>query len=440
MELDASRISGWIDSLARKPHEIVEIFVERRREVVFEWRDGEVEQTRVWVASGLSARSRRQGEENLVFVPRSDEAGAREAVRALQKELERPTLPVKPSHAEEPATLAPPADAERWRKRLSTLLARLAPRHRFRLTLTRTERHLIPARGSPCSFERQLFSLEGTFTAASRRRDETRSFSFHAPEAASTVDELKTALALAGQPRETMVPCGDGVMDVVLANGSAAVLFHEILSHPLEAGVASPLSTLEGARLATPELDVCDDPTRLDLFGGYVFDDEGTRARPVKLLDAGRLGHRLTDRAHAEPESSNGHARRAGPSDAPLARSSNILVAGGHSTSEEMARRLGSGLWIDALDGGSVELASGGFRLSFPRAHRVRRGRMADECGPGTLAGDILSALKSVEPLLGRQVRPLRAFGWCARAGQVVPVQGAAPDVLIRGLAIRSAA
>ncbi|HSS44159.1 MAG TPA: DNA gyrase modulator [Thermoanaerobaculia bacterium] len=105
MELDASRISGWIDSLAREPHEVAEIFIERRRELVFEWRDGEVEQTRVWVASGLSARSRRQGEEKLAFVPRTDEAGVREAVRALQRELDRPPLPIKPSHAEEPATL-----------------------------------------------------------------------------------------------------------------------------------------------------------------------------------------------------------------------------------------------------------------------------------------------------------------------------------------------
>jgi len=440
MELDVSRIAGWIDSLAREPHEIAEIFVERRHEVILEWRDGEVEQARVWVASGLSARSRRQREENLVFVSRADEAGAREAVRALQIELHQSPLPVKPSHTEEPATFVPPLDAERWRKRLSTLLARLAPRHRFRLTLAGTERHVIPARGSPCSFERRLLSLEGTFTAASRRRDETRSFSFHAPEADSTVDELRTALTLAAQPRETMVPCGDGEMDVVLSNGSAAVLFHEILSHPLEAGIVSPLSALGGARLATPELEVRDDPTRLDLFGGYAFDDEGTEPRPVKLLDSGRLGDRLTDRVHAPPASSNGHARRAGPCDAPLPRGSNILVAGGHCTAEEMVRRLGSGLWIDALDGGSVELASGRFRLSFPRARRVRRGRMADGCGPGTLAGDILSALKSVEPVLGREVRPHRAFGWCARAGQVVPVQGAAPDVLIRNLAIRSAA
>ena len=438
MELDPSKISGWIDSLAREPHEIAEVFFEHRREVVFEWRDGQIEQTRVWLASGVSARSRRSHREDLIFVPRGDEAGAREAVRALQKELDRPSLPVRPSHVEEVSTPGP-FEGERLRKRLSTLFARLAPRHRFRLTLAHTDRHVIPARGPACSFERRLFSLEGSFTAVSRRRDETRRFSFHGPEASSTVDELKAALGDAGQPRETMVPCPDGVMDVVLGKGSAAVLFHEILSHPLEAGMESPLSNLEGARLAAPELDVSDDPTRLDLFGGYVFDDEGTRARPVKLLDTGRLGHRLTDRAHAGSGPSNGHARRAEASDTPLARGSNILVAAGQSTREEMARRLSSGLWIEALDGGSVELASGSFRLSFPRAHRVRRGRLADECGPGTLSGDILSTLKSVEPALGRQVHPHRAFGWCARAGQIVPVQGEAPEVLIRGLAIRSA-
>jgi hypothetical protein len=68
----------------------------------------------------------------------------------------------------------------------------------------------------------------------------------------------------------------------------------------------------------------------------------------------------------------------------------------------------------------------------------VRRGRLADECGPGLVAGDILTALKAVEPGLGRDVRIYRALGWCARDGQVVPVQGAAPDVLLRGLAVRS--
>src|SRR5262249_20558585 len=205
-------------------------------------------------------------------------------------------------------------------------------------------------------------------------------------------------------------------------------------------GVDARVSAREQGRVAVAELDVRDDPTRLDLFGGYERDDEGVRPRAVKLLDAGHLSGRLTDRAHAPAGASNGHARRAGPEDAPLPRGSNVVVAPGHATREEMARRLSSGFWIEELDGGSIELASGRFRLRFPRARRVRRGRMADECGPGVLAGDLLTALKSIEPGLGREVRPYRSFGFCAASGQVVPVQGAAPDVLIRRLAVRSLA
>ena len=359
-------------------------------------------------------------------------------VKALRGELGKPALP----HRSAPAQEAEPQEAlgpDRWVRRLTLLFSRHAPRHHFRFTLTELDRQVIPAGAPPCSFTRRLLTLDGNFTAASRRGDEVRDFSFHAPEATGTADELRAALEHAGLPRERPSPCGDGDTDVVLADGCAAVLFHEILTHPLESPARSPLALLKEARLAVSELDVRDDATRLDLFGGYERDDEGVSPRPVKLLDAGRLAGQLTDRAAAAPRVSNGHGRRPGPGDAPLVRGANIVVAPGHASTEEMARRLNSGLWIERFDGGSIELASGRFRLRFPRARRVRRGRLADECGPGVLAGDVVAALKSVEPALGREARVYRPLGWCARGGQVVPVQGAAPDVLLRRLPVRSA-
>ncbi len=440
MELDATRIAGWIEPLAKKPGESAEVFVESRREAMLELEDGQVTGLRAGRISGISARWTHAGAESLAFVSRADEAGARDCVRALQGSLGRPPLPARSGSPHTAETPAETSDLERWSRRLTAVLARHAPRHRLRWTLVESVRQVIPSRGPAASFSRRLVSLEGTFRAASRRGDETRSFFFHAPDADSTADELRNALAHAVEPRDAPVPVGDGTMDVLLAQGSAAVLFHEILSHPLEAGEASPLSSLEQARVAIPELDVRDDPTRLDLFGGYERDDEGVKPRAVKLLDGGHLAGRLLGQAHASPGGSTGHARRASPSDSPLPRSSNILVAAGHATADEMTRRLGSGLWIGDLGGGSVELSSGRFRLRFPRARRIRRGRLADECGGGLLVGEILSTLKAIEPGLGREVHPYRALGWCSRAGQVVPVQGAAPDVLLRGMSVRSSA
>jgi len=435
--VDLERAAGWIDSLVKRPEEIADLFVETRRSVVTELRNGEVVSARFQEDEGLSARHVCPGRERLAFVSGASETSAREAVRALQRALGREPLPVKPGR---PAPEPEPRrlEAERWNKRLSALVSRISPRHSLRWSLTETSRRILSARGAEASSLRRVLSIEGSLTAPSRRGDETRAFSFHAPDADSTGDELRAALHRAQEPRDAPTPCGEGETAVVLAGGCAAVFFHEVLSHPLEAGQESPLSGLEQARLAVPELDVRDDPLRLDLFGGYERDDEGTKPRPVKLLDGGRLAGRLTDLAHGIRSSSNGHARRAGPGDLPLPRSANVVVAPGQATSDEMARRLSSGLWIDDLDGGSIELTSGRFRLRFPRARRVRRGRLADQCGPGLLAGDILSALKSIEGGLGREVHVYRPLGFCARAGQIVPVQGEAPDVLVRRIAVRS--
>jgi len=139
----------------------------------------------------------------------------------------------------------------------------------------------------------------------------------------------------------------------------------------------------------------------------------------------------------ADARGSSGHGRRAGPADAPLPRGSNTVVSAGAATSEELIRRLGNGLWIEEIGSGTVELSSGRFRLAFPRGRRVRRGRFADEIGAGFLAGEILPALSAVEPMIGREVRACRSLGWCSRAGQVVPVGGEAPDVIVRRLSVR---
>ena len=443
MTPDASKIASWIEPLARRSGQIADVFFETRREASFELVDGRLAAVRAARVSGCAARLSEEGHETLAFTGRSDEAGVRECVRTLQIALGKDPLPARPAPRSTEDEGRDSPELERWSRRRTAVTARHAPRHRIRWSLRETARRVVPAKGGEASFTRRLVSIEGTVVAASRRGDETRRFDFHAPNADSTADEMRAALTHAVAPREAMVPCGQGSMDVLLAEGCAAVLFHEILAHPLEAGETSPLEGLEQARLAVPELEVRDDPTRLDLFGGYERDDEGVKPKPVKLLDAGRLAGRLYDRAHdprgASNESGNGRGRRASASDPPLPRSSNVVVAAGHATADEMARRLGNGLWISELHSGSIELASGRFRLRFPRARRVRRGRLADECGPGTLSGDILSTLKAIEPGVGREVRPYRRLGWCSRSGQLVPVQGAAPDILVRGVAIRPA-
>ena len=450
VQWDDATVARWLEPLSTRTGELAEVFGERRREVALGWADGQVVDVRVRREEGVSARWRLGREERLAFVSGSGEESVREAVRALRNLSGREPVPIRASRA--PKGAAPQetepgwADLHRWIRRLTGVLGRHAPRHRFLWRAIETERRVVASGLPPAVFRRRLISVEGSLTAASRHGDEERPIAFHAPDAESTADELKAVLVAAGAPRDRPVAPGEGQADVVLAGGCAAVLFHEILGHALEADAASsPLSSSlrdssprGDARVAVAELDVSDDPRRLDLFGGYERDDEGVAPRPVKLLHSGRVGSRLTDRAHARAGSS-GHGRRAGPAEAPMPRGANIVVAAGSATSDEIARRLSDGLWIEEFRSGSAQVADGTFRLPFARARRVRRGRFTEDLGPGVLAGRALDALKGIEPVLGRESRACRSLGWCAREGQVVPVQGEAPDVLIRGLSVRPA-
>ncbi|HXM75642.1 MAG TPA: DNA gyrase modulator, partial [Thermoanaerobaculia bacterium] len=56
MELDAARIAGWIEPLGKRAGEILEVFVESRREAVLELVDGRVESVEAGRISGASAR------------------------------------------------------------------------------------------------------------------------------------------------------------------------------------------------------------------------------------------------------------------------------------------------------------------------------------------------------------------------------------------------
>jgi len=440
MHRDEASIARWLESFVSRAGDIAEVFAERLHETRVEWRDGQAREVRVRREEGTCARWRTGSREQLVLVPGADEGAAREAVRALRSEGGRGALPRRSGSPSEPVETPASADLERWSKRLGALFARHAPRHRFTWRVLDVERRVVVPDHPPEGSSRRLVSLEGRFLAASRLLDEERAFSFHSPETDSTADELRALLGAAAAPRDRPTVVPEGRMDVLLAEGCAAVLFHEILGHALEADAElSPLAGLKEARVAVPELEVVDDARRLDLFGGYERDDEGTLPRAVRLIHGGGVGSRLTDRAHAGANGSSGHGRRAGPGEAPRPRGSNVIVRAGSATPEEMVRRLQNGIRIEEFHAGSVELANGTFRLEFGRARRIRRGRLADELGAGVLAGEILSALESIEPVLGREVHVCRNFGWCARAGQVVPVQGAAPDVLIRGLMLRPA-
>jgi hypothetical protein len=144
----------------------------------------------------------------------------------------------------------------------------------------------------------------------------------------------------------TAAPLGESYSGPVLVEGiAAAQLVAEVLGpnfhlprRPLsEPGRPAPFmpSAFEG-RLNSPILpeflEVVDDPLRTEwngmpLYGSYEIDEEGVPAKPVKLIEKGRLkGYLLSRQPVRGGEASNGRGRLPGPYGTYTAAISNLFV------------------------------------------------------------------------------------------------------------------
>lgn len=334
------------------------------------------------------------------------------------------------------------AEDERFTSLLAEALARALPDPRgVRLeavvSLVSLGRLVVGPRGAvPCGTVTRL-EASGGF----RRLDGQRPFSFQSARPLSTAfDELALALSAAARPSPSLPP-PQGEVDVVLSPAAAAVFWHEVVGHALEAEgseSASSLARVAGAAVAPRGLFLRDDPGRSDLPGGYRFDDEGVASRVVPLLVDGTVGELLTDRRTAGPLS-NGHGRVSDFRRLPRPRMSNLVVPPGRAALDELLDRCGSGLLVREVSSGAADPESGRFVLFVESADLVRRGKAAAPVSPFVLAGEAFAALGAIDPELGDASAGGTGLSLCVKGGDGVPVGGSAPAMLVRGLTVRGA-
>lgn len=383
----------------------------------------------------------RHDREALLFAREGDGPGS---LRAVARDASRrvggsPFLKPRlgPARTAAPAAAVPPE--EDHSPLLALALSRALPDPRgfaLQLTLSRVvvTRAVITARAFlPCGTASRLLA-----TGIVRRPDATRSFSFQSAEPLATAaDALSRALAQAVHPVPAAPPV-PGAVDVVLAPAAASVFWHEVVGHPLEAGGShrpSALSRVASAAVAPQGLFVTDDPTVASLPGSFRYDDEGTPARRVPLIEDGRVVGLLTDRRTGGADS-NGHGRAADYRRPPRPRLSNLVVPPGTSPVEELLERCGTGLLVHDIAAGSLEPESGRFLLLVGSASLVRRGRPGAPVSPFALSGDLLAALRQLDPARGDVALPADGLGVCVKGGDAVPVGGSSPAILLRGLIV----
>lgn len=256
-----------------------------------------------------------------------------------------------------------------------------------------------------------------------------------------------------GQRLEALMaaPIADPFTGPALMSGTASgVFFHEIFGHRLEGhrmkSGGQTFRKMVGERVLPTEFQVYCDPTLTHygaqpLNGGYVYDDEGTRARRVNNVVDGVLKEFLMSRVPLDsfPES-NGHGRTAGAG-TPVSRQSNLVVETRKPYTEselrqllrDEARRQGKdyGYLFQSVSGGYTQTGEGNsinsFNVTPLEVYRIYVDGRPDELVRGVdLIGTPLSMFSNI--VAGGDT-PSTFIGSCGAESGWVPVSATSPMI-----------
>lgn len=137
----------------------------------------------------------------------------------------------------------------------------------------------------------------------------------------------------------------------ILSPAAAGVFFHEIFGHRIEGHRLKSETDSHtfkyklGERVLPEYIDIVSDPTLFeldgkDLFGSYIYDDEGVKATRVEVVSKGILKNFLMSRTPVmNTINSNGHGRAQAGSH-PVSRQSNLIVRTHNPLSDKELRKL----------------------------------------------------------------------------------------------------
>ncbi|MBL8216322.1 MAG: hypothetical protein JNK87_36725 [Bryobacterales bacterium] len=245
----------------------------------------------------------------------------------------------------------------------------------------------------------------------------------------------------------------------ILSGSSAGVFFHEIFGHRIEGHrqkdeAEGQTFTKRVGQSVLPEfLSVVFDPTRkaaagIDLNGTYVYDDEGVKAGPVRLVDNGILKTFLLSRSPIKgfPQS-NGHGRRQAGAEV-VSRQSNLIVESGQAVDSAKLRemliaevkRQGKpyGLYFEKVTGGFTTTGRQGlqaFTVIPLVVYRVYPDGRPDELVRGvSIVG---TPLASFAKILATSDRPEVFNGICGAESGNIPVSAVSPALLVSEMEIQ---
>jgi PmbA protein len=188
------------------------------------------------------------------------------------------------------------------------------------------------------------------------------------------------------------------VLDQTVAAGFAGLIGGTLGADAIQRG-RSPFAERLGEEVAGEALLLHDDGLDPDGLASAPFDGEGMTRRRTALIEGGRLRTFLHDTytARRGGTASTASAGRAGYRGQPSASASNLLVAPGSLSTEELLREAGNGVYVTDVAGlhSGVNPVSGVFSVGAS-GREITAGELGAPVREFTIASDLVSMLRTV--------------------------------------------
>lgn len=207
--------------------------------------------------------------------------------------------------------------------------------------------------------------------------------------------ERATALLGAEKPGSRSCPV---LLDPTVAASFVGFIGSTLCADTVQRG-RSPFAGRLGEAIASGALTLTDDGTDPEGLASAPLDGEGTPRRGTALIETGTLATYLHDSYTARREGgrSTGNASRSGYRSAPKVSTSNLIVAAGERSFEELLGEAGSGVYVTDVAGlhSGVNPVSGNFSVGA-EGLLIEGGELGAPASGFTIASDLISMLRAV--------------------------------------------
>lgn len=232
-----------------------------------------------------------------------------------------------------------------------------------------------------------------------------------------------------------------GYMPVVIAPGWPGMLLHEAMGHGFEADFnrlgSSVYAGCIGQRAAPAGVSIVDNATLPYLRGSLDIDDEGEPGQNTVLIEKGIIRGYMQDALNARlmNQTPTGNGRRQSYAHLPLPRMTNTYMLPGQYNPIEIIQTVKSGLYLQELGNGQVDIVNGQYTFECELAYRIENGKLTYPVKGATVTGNGPNTLKAIS-MVGNDLALDRGNAMCVKFSQSIPVCVGQPTLKINELLV----